>query len=109
MRVEPRAWQVLLAMSWDTFQLTRRYFRMRVDDVAGTYALVPAVLLLLVVGGGVVLVLLLLVLWRRPLRHGWLLLELLLLVQLGLYRWFSSQIRAVQRGPSEDLGGFAVV
>ena len=37
------------------------------------------------------------------------LLMLLLLLQLALYRWFSSQIRAVQRGTGEDLGGFAVV
>jgi hypothetical protein len=34
---------------------------------------------------------------------------LLLLLRLELYRWFSLQIRGVQRGTSEDLGGFAVV
>jgi len=46
---------------------------------------------------------------RQPVPRRVLLLLLLLLLQYGLYRWFSSHMRGVQRGPGEDLGGFAVV
>ena len=31
-----RAWQILLATSWDIMFLKRRGFKMRVDDVAGS-------------------------------------------------------------------------